>query len=340
MLEIFGKKNRLEDSVDIIISVIVPVYNMEQYLKKCIDSIINQSFKDFELIIVNDGSTDGSMDILSKYKKEHTNIVIINKSNEGLGEARNTALEVCRGEYIAFVDSDDYIDSNMLQKMYEKSKKFDLDIVICNYNFVDINGGEARKNDIILDDNEIIDSAECIKIFLTLNTIQGFSWNKLYKKKLFDSIRYPGNMSYEDIPTIVSLMIDANRVGFIDQRLYNYLLRDDSISATRTKKNIYDYIYAHYMVGQIITDKLGNDFIDEFDYFYSKRIGNVVYGFLRSNVNEEDKKIFTRDVSFYVRKINKIRIFFRNKYYKKKELISVLVKIFLYQVYYSKIKYR
>jgi len=321
------------------VSVIVPIYNTEQYLQKCINSILNQSFKDFEMILVNDGSTDRSVEIIEKYKTESSNIVVINKENAGLGQARNSALEICNGDYIAFVDSDDCIELDMLKLMYSKSLEQDLDILICNYKFVDVNGVRIRDDNVILNDNEIIDNIECIKRFLVTNTIEGFACNKLFKKELFHNynIRYPKAMKYEDIPTTMSLLSKANRIGFIDKELYNYLLRENSITSTKTIENTKDYINAHLMVGDILENNSIDSLQKEYDYFYSKRVINEVYRFLRTNNNKEENKLFAEDMIKYMKKISKYNICMSNKYYKKIELLKVMIKFYLYYIYLIKL---
>ena len=318
-------------------SVIVPVYNVENYLKKCLDSILNQTFKEFELIVVNDGSTDKSLGILKNYEARYDNIIIINKQNEGQGVARNKALEICKGEYIAFVDSDDYIEPNMLQSMYNKSLEKNLDIVVCNYKFVNANGDRIRDDKIVLNEDEIINNIECIKRFLVTNTIEGFSWNKLFKKRLFEinNIIYPEGMKYEDIPTVLSLLINAKRIGFINNELYNYLLREDSTTGTQTFGNVQDYIKSTCMIGDRLKSS-GNNFENEYEYCYSKRITNAVWAFLRLNNNKEEKIRFANDVIEYINKINKFSLFWRNSYFKKTEALKVLVKIYLYKNYINK----
>jgi glycosyltransferase involved in cell wall biosynthesis len=325
--------------MDIKISVIVPVYNVEKYLKKCLNSILNQTFEDFELIVVNDGSTDKSLDILQNYQSKYDNIIIINKENEGQGVARNKALEICKGEHIAFVDSDDYIEPNMLKSMYNKSLEKDLDIVICNYKYVDVNGDRVRDDNIVLNENEIIDNVECIKRFLVTNKIEGFSWNKLFKKKLFkiNNIQYPKGMKYEDIPTVFSLLNNAKRIGFINNELYNYLLRDDSTTSTQTIGNIRDYIKSICMIGERLESK-ANDFTNEYEYYYSKRIANTVWGFLRTNKNKEENIIFANNMIGKINRINKFRIFIQNVYFKKIEALKIIIKIYLYKKYVNFIK--
>lgn len=320
------------------ISVIVPVYNVENYIRKCLDSIINQTFKEFELIVVNDGSTDQSLEIVKNYESKYDNIIIINKQNEGQGVARNKALEICKGEYIAFVDSDDYIEPNMLKDMYNKSLEKDLDIVICNYKFVNVNGDKMRDDNIVLNENEIIDNIECVKRFLVTNTIEGFSWNKLFKRKLFytSNVRYPEKMKYEDIPTIVSLIVNANRIGFINKEFYNYLIRENSTTSTKTIGNTKDYIEAHIMVGGILHKNNINSLENEYEYFYAKRIVNAVRGFLKTNNNKEENIQFANDMVGNIDKINKFRIFILNAYFKKTDALKIIIKIYLYNIYVNR----
>ena len=321
--------------MDVKISVIVPVHNVESYIKKCLDSILNQTFKEFELIVVNDGSTDKSLGILKNYEAKYDNIIIINKQNEGQGVARNKALEICKGEYIAFVDSDDYIEPNMLQSMYNKSLEKNLDIVVCNYKFVNANGDRIRDDKIVLNEDEIIDNRECVKRFLVTNTIEGFSWNKIFKKKLFEknNIRYPKGMKYEDIPTVLSLLINAKRIGFINNEFYNYLLREDSTTSTKTIQNIRDCVKANCMVGDILKYNGINNFKKEYEFFYAQRIVNTIYGAIKKDKKKEKTIEFARDMVSYINKVNKYKILLFNDYFKKIEAVKVIIKIHLYKRY-------
>lgn len=317
------------------ISVIVPVYNTQDYLKKCLESIVNQTLTDIEIIVVNDGSTDKSLDILKNYQFKYDNIIIINKQNEGQGAARNKALEICKGDFIAFVDSDDYIEENMLESMFSKSLESDLDVVVCNYKYVN-NTEQERKNDNspVLDEQEIISNVECIKRFLVTETIEGFSWNKLFKRELFNinNIRYPEGMKYEDIPTIVSLLINAKKIGFINSKLYNYVTRENSTTSSQNIQNIRDYIKANCMVGKILEY---NDITlkNEYEFFYSKRVVNIVYGTIKICKRKDESIKFANDMLENINKVNKFRIFWSNKYFKKIDAVKILIKIYLYKKY-------
>lgn len=275
------------------ISVIIPVYNTEKYIDKCLKSVLNQTLKDIEIIVINDGSTDKSGEILKKYKV-HDNIVIIDKANEGQGIARNEAIRIARGDYLAFVDSDDYIEKDMLEKMYLKAIKDSLDIVICNYKYVYDNSNEILSSNIILDDNEIINSKECLKRFFTKNTIEGFSCNKLLKKTIFieNNIKYP-KIKYEDIPTMANIIICSERIGFINNKFYNYLLRKDSTTATKTLSNSKDYLKAIFMVKESILNKKIN-LKSEMFYYYYFRIINEVYDMFKLYRNNKEFQKFIK----------------------------------------------
>ena len=171
------------------VSVIVPVYNVERYLGKCLDSLVNQTLDDIEIIIVNDGSTDASKYVIEQYIGKYENIKYYEKENGGLSDARNYGLQFAKGKYIAFLDSDDYVDTNLYKKMYEKAKKEDSDMVEGNFYWVydkktkkDI--GEKYKGK-----KQMLEKARVV------------AWNKLYKKEILDKakVEFPKGLRYEDV---------------------------------------------------------------------------------------------------------------------------------------------
>lgn len=214
------------------ISVIVPVYNMEIRLKKCIDSLVNQTLKDIELIIVNDGSKDNSLKIIKEYQKTHNNIKIIDKKNGGIGAARNDGIKIATGEYIAFVDSDDYIELDMFEKMYKTIKKEKACIVVCNYKTFNEMDNNIIYNNIVAETN--ITTFD--KNPEMLNKIHYMPWNKLYKKELFDKTKYPINVKYEDLNTIIKVFAKAKKIVPVNDYLYNYLLNPTGETLTVNKK--------------------------------------------------------------------------------------------------------
>lgn len=210
------------------ISVIVPVYNVEKYVGKCIESILQQTYTDFELILVNDGSTDKSGEICSKYSKIDKRIKLINQANGGLSSARNVGIDVCAGDYITFIDSDDYISKCMLQELYECLSDAVADIAMCSFKRVKENDVVTEKIESI--NPELIDSKECFRRIYTAKADEfTVAWGKLYKKELFKGLRYPEGKIHEDEFVTYKLFAQAEKIVYLDVALYYYLIREQSI---------------------------------------------------------------------------------------------------------------
>ncbi len=212
-----------------LISIIVPVYNVEKYLERCILSIINQSYSNIEIIIVNDGSTDGSEDIINKYKKEDSRIKSIYQENGGLSSARNTGIDCCNGEYIMFVDSDDYIHANMTKTLYTNMIENDADISVCDFywDYDDKIIQETNTNEC-----HFYTGDEVIFQLRDNNLITVVAWNKLYKKELWDDLRYPNGRIHEDEYVIHKLLEKCKGIVYTNDKLYYYIKRGESISST------------------------------------------------------------------------------------------------------------
>lgn len=222
-----------------LISIIIPVYKVEKYLEKCIQSLINQTYENLQIILVDDGSPDNCGKICDEYAKKDHRIEVIHKSNGGLSDARNKGLEIAKGEYIGFIDSDDYIESDMYEVLYNLLKQYNADVSICNFYTVS-QGKIAIKNaeNGIKEYNRI----EILKEVLLDNNIQSYAWNKLYKKELFDEIKYPVGKKYEDIGTTFYLLEKCNKVVVTEKPEYYYINRQDSIVNNVTETTITDYI--------------------------------------------------------------------------------------------------
>lgn len=212
-----------------IISIIVPVYNVENYLKRCIESILNQTFTDFELILVNDGSTDGSGIICKEFSSVDDRIKVINKNNGGLSSARNSGIEIARGKYISFIDSDDYINNNMFEILYREIIFSNSDISICNYCKVSDYNRPVDNN--LQYKSQIFEGKENILNQLCDEKRMQFTvaWNKLYDKSLFNSIRFKEGKLHEDEFIAHEILDKANKVIYIESDLYYYYQREDSI---------------------------------------------------------------------------------------------------------------
>ena len=223
------------------ISIIVPVYNVQKYLDKCIQSIINQTYKNIEIILVNDGSTDNSGIICEKYADIDSRIIYINKQNGGLSSARNSGLDVCCGDYIGFVDSDDYIDPSMYEKMFSFMINEDCDIVECGVNYCTDTEVEYFR----IQDNEVVSGKEALKRHLDITSKlllpRTAVWSKLYKRRFWSENRFPLGHVHEDYLLTCKDLYIAEKVGLLKEGLYFHLTTNkDSIVNTKfSERDLY-----------------------------------------------------------------------------------------------------
>lgn len=211
------------------ISVIIPVYNVKDYLDRCMETVINSSYKNLEILVVDDGATDGSGEMCDKYAAMDERVKVIHKANGGLSSARNAALDVVTGDYVAFVDSDDYIDCRMFEKMYDAAQKYNAEIVVCNHY---VERGDKICIECSVNDNVIeYEKNEAINILISDKEIRNYAWDKLYSAEIFKEVRYPEGRNFEDIATAYLLFDKADKIIKIPEYLYYYQMREDSISA-------------------------------------------------------------------------------------------------------------
>ena len=228
-----------------LISVIVPVYNTEAYLRKCLDSIIGQTYSNLEIILVDDGSTDQSGAICDEYSARDARIRVIHQENRGLGRARNAGIDIATGSLLAFVDSDDWLEMNAYEVMTACMAQYSCDIVTCGRKVVDETG--FLFYDMCLDEGVLIQSGEeTIRRFLLQDGMDMAAWDKLYKAELFDGVRYPsGHLVCEDCIAGYQVMSRANAVCLSGLPLYNYNRRQESITMTPfSEKNMGPTVYA------------------------------------------------------------------------------------------------
>ena len=302
------------------VSVIIPCYNGERYLKNCLDSIVNQIFNDIEIIVINDGSTDASKEIVEEYMKSDKRIKLINKKNEGLSSARNGGIKESSFKYIFFVDADDFIDINTIKYLYDKAEKYDLDVVICDMIIYYNNDNNKIYKDIEIKDSEIKNSEYYLKEFFLGKGIGSVS-NKLWKRELYENnnISYPKNITYgEDSSTMPRLICEAKKIGKVNKGLYYY--RQNENSMMHKNKRIYEYILAYNLVIDYI-DRKKIRYLDMYKFTFKY---NLVYRHLQKvfmvskivKENEDYKKVYCE-----FRKDIKEK---RNKYIKCKEKISLI----------------
>lgn len=210
-----------------LITLIVPVYNVEKYLIKCVDSLLKQTYDNLEIILVDDGSTDNSSKLCDEYQKKDKRIKVIHKENGGLSDARNVAIDKAHGKYISFVDSDDFIACDMIELLYKNVIDNKADIAICGYQ----NTNEDEEiNDNNIDYKELVYSnQEALETMLYQKDCTTSAWAKLYKTTLFKDIRYPKGKICEDLDTTYLLFAQAKKIVINNQKKYFYLQRKNSI---------------------------------------------------------------------------------------------------------------
>jgi glycosyltransferase involved in cell wall biosynthesis len=218
------------------VSIIVPVYNVENYLTKCLDSLVNQSLPNIEILVVNDGSKDHSEKIIEGYAQRYPEkIKAFTKENGGLSDARNFGIDRAAGDYIGFVDSDDYVTETMFEEMLILAEKHQAKMVICNIQKVDENGKVTQKLTQIPNMPEKIALESHFSVF---SDISYFACNKLFKRELFNQKRFKKGVHFEDIQLIPQLLLECETIAQTQNFHYQYLERSDSITKTHTEKGL------------------------------------------------------------------------------------------------------
>lgn len=234
-----------------LISIVVPVYNVEKYLQRCLNSIQKQSYTNLEIILVDDGSKDSSGSICEEIAKTDDRIQVIHKENGGLSDARNVGVKHATGEYIAFVDSDDYLDENYVLYLYEICKKNSAEIAICRHKRTsqDDEKGENGYS------AEVFTNVEALEHMLYQKKFNMSAWAKLYKRALFDGVAYPKGEIYEDVNTTYKLIERAKRVGYCTNHLYFYYANPQSITTNSFHEGKLAYIAHMDEVLAFVRDK-------------------------------------------------------------------------------------
>ena len=251
------------------VSVIVPVYNVEKYLDECLSSLVNQTLSELEIIVVNDGTKDNSQNIIDQYVKLYPNKVIsLIKENGGLGDARNYGIPYAKGEYIGFVDSDDVVHLEMYEKMFNKAKLEDSDLVLCDLEyFYETSSEKMVKEGLVQIENMDVNKT----VFLS----PLFAWNKLYRKSLFieSELKYPIGLWYEDIPVTVPFFTLAKKISYVHETLIYYRQRSTSImgSVDNPKvKDIFDIM--HLCLTYFKDHNLLETYQDELEFLFLEHL--------------------------------------------------------------------
>lgn len=319
------------------ISIVVPVFNTEKYLNECINSLINQSLKNIEIILVDDGSTDNSLEICNKYAKIDARVIVLKQMNKGAAAARNTGLDIAKGEYIGFVDSDDWINEKMYNILYSKAKEHDADIVTCNIE------KRCKTGAIILfsiDKSEyMISKNDAMSILLENQRITYSPCNKIYNKKLFENLRFSEGIILEDKDLLYRLVDKANRVYYVGQPLYYYRYVENST------------LHSEFSLKKLDEHMVMKDMYEFYQKFYPEYASRVYSRYFLTNIilyinlikyNRsligQYKYLLNRDKLLLI-KLNDTGFDRKNRLLIKIGYISPILLVKLYSIYLDKIRH-
>lgn len=277
-----------------VISVIVPVYNVEQYMDKCIDSLVNQTFSSIEIILVDDGSTDYSSVKCDSWKSKDKRIKVIHKKNGGLSDARNAGIKIARGKYISFIDSDDWVDKNMLLVLYNAITQEDAELAICRFKKV--------KDDKSVEDSisfrqkiEVINRYECFSELLEDKEITNHVWRKLYSRRIVFDNSFPVGRNYEDVFSMPNFIKKCKKIVKVDYIGYFYRINKNGIANTTNYKNCKDRFEAYnYALNTIIKLEPGLKTKAQTMKVYQDQI--ILRKIADSNINTIQSKALVRDI--------------------------------------------
>lgn len=234
-----------------LISIIVPVYNVEKYVQQCIESILNQTYKQIEVILVDDGSLDRSSVICEEYAFMDPRVKVIHKENGGLSSARNVGLDKAKGKFIGFVDSDDWIDNNMYESMLHLALTYQADVVQCGYKLINEQGKITRE--INFGNRRFNTKAEVEKAYYMTNEFSSVVWNKLYRADLFEELRFKVGKNNEDVFILTDALLRIHKMVNTPKCYYHYLQRKESIMGTQFTEKKFDRLEAgEYLLQQCL----------------------------------------------------------------------------------------
>ena len=291
------------------ISIIVPSYNAEKSIDKCITSLINQTKKELEFIIINDGSTDSTEEIIKKYKDKR--IKYFKNKNSGIGKTRNFGIEKAKGKYLMFVDSDDYLENDACFSLFNKIEKNNSDVVVSNFYKVYDNRKESIN--ILEFNNCTLEEKPDL-----INIVNTAPWNKIYRTSLIkdNNVFFPENIKYEDAPFVLECLDKASKISQIDEYTYNYVIHNNSETTVRDEK-VFDIFKIIDMIRIYFSDK---DYMkEELDYY----IVSMLMNYNIQQRNQKDKKIGMKFIDESFDYLNKYVPNYRNnKYFKKRSKVK------------------
>ncbi len=308
-----------------LITIIVPIYNAEKYLSKCLNSIINQTYKNLEIILVNDGSTDNSGNICQKYSEKDKRIKIIQKNNEGVSKARNDAIEIAKGKYIVFADSDDFLELTMVEKMEKSAEDNDSDIVICEYNnFIE---NENRFEHITLKDYKDKLFKDLISDEETL--YGGFPWNKMIKRECISKNYRTDIHYYENLIFFLDNSNNFNKYSVVHEKLYNYCINDKSAVHNKeySIKKLSTVVALDYVINLV-----DDQYKDFYKSLYIARTNENLFFIKLKKINNEEIIKYKKKAKEYYKDIKNSK----DISLKTKMKMFIIVRMgFIYNIYKS-----
>ena len=288
-----------------LISIIIPVYNAEKYIRACLESVLKQDYKNLEIIIVNDGSTDGSGNICDDYAQKDSRIQVIHKRNEGVSAARNSALNIVKGEFVSFVDADDFVEVDFISELYMAMTEYHADVTICGYEKVEEIKGKYRTKKYVLDTSGIISIEDTWFHSIDSNKIGCYLCNKLFKKELLKNIRLRSELTIgEDLVFWVEYLKQCNKVAYVCNTNYKYRINQQSAmnrnvmekcGKERTKQLIKEKINSILSATQqVITEAQNKEMIFQQMAAYRKVRSCLWCLFKMVNAGVYDKESFTK----------------------------------------------
>lgn len=294
------------------ISIVVPVYNVEKYLKECINSLLEQDFRgQYEIICVNDGSTDSSLQVLKEYEKSNEKIVLINQKNKGLSAARNTGLKNAKGKYVMFIDSDDYLKNpKVLSLLYDEIEKNDLDFVVADFEYdyeEKVKNYRIKRSQAIK--NKIMIGRDFYDLGIKTKSIMSVVWNKLYKKEFLEknNLFFYEGIFYEDMEFTPRAYYLAKRVKYVDEVIIMYRQREGSITSNINAEKLDSYLAVAESLNQFNKNYNSESLNNSELYTYVKLIRQLRYIKDKDEIELIKSKLKKRRVVYKLMKSNKMK---------------------------------
>lgn len=299
-----------------IVTIILPAYNAEKYITRCIESVLKQTYKNFEFIIIDDGSTDNTLKIARDFAKKDCRINVISQNNCGVSKTRNYGVQIAKGEFILFIDSDDYIDSNMIYHLLEKSIQTGSDVIQCGYK---VFGDNETGKEICAKESMFL-KEEAVDFYLDNLELCVVPWNKLIRKDCIKNIKFPENRRYEDEAIMYRLFFEAESIYNINEKFYHYYVNEEgfmqssegdlskTIDLMEAKKDLYIYIKEN-----VPTVKKKAE---------TERVNNLFFSYLAAIKTKKNDAIKQKQYMYIKREfLENYRMMKKSNLFKKKTLI-------------------